>query len=56
MLLELWRRGIKLNGLVKYNECDVRHVYRLSEILNHNEQSALLLVAIVYMYTKLQTQ
>jgi len=28
----------------------------LSGILNHNEQSSLLLVAIMYMYTKLQTQ
>jgi len=37
-----------------YNECDMGRVYRLSEILNHNDQSALLLVAV--MYTKLQAQ
>jgi len=28
----------------------------LSDILNHKDQSAPLLVAIMYMYTKLQTQ
>ena len=44
-----------MNGLLMYNECD-RHMYRLSEILNHNDQSALLLLAVMNMYTKLQTQ
>jgi len=28
----------------------------LSDILNHNDLSTLLLVAVMYMYTKLQTQ
>ena len=47
-----------MNGLLMWNECDVicDMLTGLSEILNHNEQSTPLLVAIMYMYTKLQTQ
>jgi len=46
--------GRKVNGWVMYSVCDMRCAYRLWGILNHNEQSTLLLVT--YMYTKLQTQ